>query len=226
MKEIANPYKKSPYYEIIKKILLLTCGLFWTLTYILMIKIGFTDKTYAMPIIALGANLSWEFIFSFIYPQIKPQVWVNKIWFIFDLVILYQFIIFGLPIFFPTLPSWISFTFFILILIICYLSVLKTSKLLNDTQHGKYAAFGQNLLMSILFINFIFMRPDLSGQAIYIGIFKMLGTVCSSIAFYRGIPNNKTLNLMYIGIFIFDILYLVLFYYFALKLGINPWLKL
>ncbi len=44
-------------------------GLFWIITYILIIKRGFQDKKYGMPMVALCANISWEFIFTFIYPQ-------------------------------------------------------------------------------------------------------------------------------------------------------------
>jgi hypothetical protein len=40
-------------------------GIFWTLVYLLIIRLGFRDKTYGMPITALCANISWEFIFSF-----------------------------------------------------------------------------------------------------------------------------------------------------------------
>ena len=33
-----------------------------------MIRRGFLDNTYAMPLVAL-CNVSWEFIFSFLYPH-------------------------------------------------------------------------------------------------------------------------------------------------------------
>lgn len=46
--------------------LMLGSGAFWTLTYVLMIRRGFVDRTYGMPLVALGANVSWEFIFSFL----------------------------------------------------------------------------------------------------------------------------------------------------------------
>jgi hypothetical protein len=43
-------------------------GIFWILAYVCIISKGFKDKTYGMPLIALCANNSWEFIFSFILP--------------------------------------------------------------------------------------------------------------------------------------------------------------
>jgi len=49
-------------------ILLVSSGVLWTVTYLLIIRRGFLDHTYGMPLVALCANLSWEFIFSFVFP--------------------------------------------------------------------------------------------------------------------------------------------------------------
>ncbi len=53
-------------------------GVFWTLTYLLIIRRGFQDKTYGMPFFALCANISWEFIFSFVLPHTPPQRYRNR----------------------------------------------------------------------------------------------------------------------------------------------------
>jgi hypothetical protein len=45
--------------------LMLGSGTFWALAYVLIIRRGFLDETYGMPFVALCANVSWEFIFSF-----------------------------------------------------------------------------------------------------------------------------------------------------------------
>ena len=54
----------------------ISSGVLWTMVYLLIIKRGFADKTYGMPLPALCANLSWEFIFSFIHPHGVPQIYV------------------------------------------------------------------------------------------------------------------------------------------------------
>jgi hypothetical protein len=72
-------------------------GIFWTLTYILLINRGFRDKTFGMPLFALCANISWEFIFAFIHYSDAIQRIVNIIWLIFDLVIVYQYLRYGKP---------------------------------------------------------------------------------------------------------------------------------
>src|SRR6266487_273578 len=54
-------------------LLMLGSGIFWTATYILIIRRSFLDHTYGMPLVALCANISWEGIFSFIYPPFIIQ---------------------------------------------------------------------------------------------------------------------------------------------------------
>ena len=39
-------------------------GLAWTMVYIAAIRVGFRDKTYAMPMAALGLNIAWEWIYA------------------------------------------------------------------------------------------------------------------------------------------------------------------
>ena len=85
-------------------ILLVGSGVLWTVTYLLIIRRGFLDHTYGMPLVALCANLSWEFIFSFVFPHGPVQRPVNIVWFCLDLIILYQLLRYG-PREFPRLPS-------------------------------------------------------------------------------------------------------------------------
>ena len=75
--------------------LMIIGGLFWSITYILIIWRGFKDKTYGMPLAALCANISWEGIFSFIYPHSPPQLNINYVWFFIDVVIVMQFLKYG-----------------------------------------------------------------------------------------------------------------------------------
>lgn len=47
-------------------VLLLTVlsGIAWTIVYIDSIRVGFKQKTYAMPIAALGLNIAWEWTYA------------------------------------------------------------------------------------------------------------------------------------------------------------------
>lgn len=42
-------------------------GIFWMVSYILMTIRAFKDKSYAMPIYCLALNITWEFVYGFIY---------------------------------------------------------------------------------------------------------------------------------------------------------------
>jgi hypothetical protein len=202
------------------------CGFFWGVTYLLLIRRGFLDTTYGMPVVALCANMSWEYIFSFVYPQRKHQFYINCIWLALDLVILYQYLQFGIKSTYYIDHLLTFYLLFIVIFVICYAAIIRITKITNDYKHGKYAAFGINLLMSILFIHMLFSRGSSDGQSIYIAISKMLGTIFSSIAFHVLLPKNSLLNYTYIFIFIFDLLYLIILYEVILLSEINPWTRI
>ena len=194
-------------------------GVFWTLVYLIIIRLGFRDQTYGMPITALCANISWEFIFSFIFPHSPPQNTVNVVWFVFDLVIVFQTLRFGRAVF---KPPQLFYPAFILGLITSFGTILAITYQFNDWD-GKYAAFGQNLMMSVLFIAMLLRRNDVSGQSVYIAWFKMLGTLLPSVLFFLRFPHSVLLNFLYVAIFLFDIIYLIMLYPKHRELGINPW---
>ena len=183
-------------------------ALFWILTYILIIKRGFQDKAYGMPMVAICANISWEFIFAFIYPQNDLQKNITLIWFVLDIVIVLQYLIYSRKEFKRYLSTKLFYASFILTLGISFLTMLVITQELNDFE-GRYAAFSQNLMMSGLFISLLFWRGNLKGQSIYIAIFKMLGTLCASIAFFIYF-RTSFITIISVAIFLYDWLYIVL----------------
>lgn len=197
-------------------------GVLWTLVYLLIIKLGFRDRTYGMPIAALSANICWEFIFSFIYHHEPPQNYVNVVWFAFDLVIVYQALRFGKAAVGRVMPTRYFYPAFFLALVSSFFAILAVTIEFKDWD-GKYAAFGQNLMMSVLFISMLLGRGDVSGQSVYIALFKMLGTLLPSILFYLRYPASMLLNFLYAAIFIFDLIYLVMLYAKHRELGVNLW---
>jgi len=185
-------------------------GLFWSATYILIIRRGFKDKTFGMPMVALCANISWEIIFAFVLPHDAPQIYVNYIWFSLDVVIVIQFLKYGKKEF-PNIPKWQIFAIFVLGISVAVPMILGISNELGDSV-GAYAAFGQNLMMSILFVTMLINRQGIGGQSVYIALFKMIGTGLSSTAFflYRPIAQDSTLlQFLFVVIFVFDLIYTV-----------------
>ncbi|MCK4489819.1 MAG: hypothetical protein KAU23_06135 [Anaerolineales bacterium] len=203
------------------------CGICWTITYLLIIKRGFQDQTYGMPIAALGANISWEFIFAFvhpqsIHPQLIPQIYITITWFLLDVIILYQVFLFGKKTINDSYPEVLFYPAILLAILVSFVLILAISIEFDDW-NGRYAAFGQNLMMSILFVVMFFKRKDLSGQSVYIALFKMMGTVIASILIFSLKPESVLLNTLYFGILFFDILYTILLFNKSTEMGINPW---
>ena len=183
-------------------------GVLWTLAYLLMIRRGFLDRTYGMPLVALCANISWEFIFSFVYPHDLPQRAVNVVWFSFDLVILLQLLVYG-PREFADLSRRAFYAAFAVALATSFGAVLAVTLEFDDFD-GAYSAFGQNLMMSALFLAMLYARRSLRGQSASIALLKMGGTALASFAFYFYNPEyagSILLPLLYVAILVFDGIY-------------------
>jgi len=221
------------------KILAMLSGLFWTATYIMIIRRGFKDKSYGMPIAALALNISWEFIYSFITPAPAPQRYINIIWFLFDVAIVYQVFkywkedygsLFSEKTFYAFYGLIIATAFF-WVLFIQYDALLVMKPKPYPLGMGRaYSAFGMNLIMSILFVFFILRRNSVSGQTIYIAMTKWIGTIFADIPFilYPQLPGTPGAGELlfpyfYVTIFIFDLIYIILVYKKTKEQGENPW---
>nr|WP_222707311.1 hypothetical protein [Pontibacter qinzhouensis] len=160
--------------------------------------------------------------FWFVYPHSTPQLYVDYVWLAFDAGILAQFLLYGKKDFTKHLPGWLFYPTFLLTLVLAALFILLLSREFND-YIGIYAAFSQNLLMSVLFIHLLLKRNSPQGQSVYIALSKMIGTIFPSVLLYLYFPHSNLLVLLYISIFVFDLIYLVLLYTKIKASGQNPW---
>lgn len=189
-------------------ILQLGTGLFWILTYIVIIIRGFLDKSYGMPMVALCANISWEFIFTFVFPHSGPQQMITLIWFLLDVIILMQYLVYGRKEMGKGISVKYFYTSFFITLLFSFLIILAMTIEFNDIE-GKYAAFAQNLMMSGLFISLLVSRGNRNGQSICIAIFKMLGSLFAAIAFYVYF-RTALITILSIATFVYDLMYILL----------------
>src|SRR5215208_3140231 len=153
-------------------------------------------------------NISWEFIFSFLYPHGPVQRPVNIVWFSLDLVILFQMLRYG-PSEFGDLSKRAFYAMFGLALATSFCAVLSVTYEFDDWD-GAYSAFGQNLLMSVLFWAMLRVRGSPRGQSVSIALSKMLGTGLTSLAFYLYSPlsaGSILLPFLYVAIVTFDLIY-------------------
>ncbi len=201
-------------------------GVFWAVVYLLIIRLGFREKTFGMPVIALCTNISWEFIFSFVRPHNIPQLYIPQryidvAWFMLDVVVLYQVVVFGKSDFTNKLAG----LFYPGLVLGLFLSLWATLAITYEFRdwNGVYSAFGGNLLMSILFVAMLLRRNNVCGQSMYIALFKMAGTLSASILSFTYNPSSPLLGFLYIAIFLFDAIYVVLLYAQHTELAIDPW---
>ena len=85
--------------EMFINILIVISGICWSIVYVDSIRIGFKQKTYAMPLFALGLNIVWEGLYAFtdifVRQSIGAQAIANACWFLLDCVIVYTYFKFG-----------------------------------------------------------------------------------------------------------------------------------
>ncbi len=198
-------------------------GLAWSMAYLLIIRRGFIDKSFGMPIFAICLNISWESIFSFVYPHDKPQIFIDYAWFFLDLIILFQVFRNG-----PSELSKYSRKQFFGFLSLCVISALSIELLFirtfDPSRSGMILANLQNVIMSILFLSMLNSRNTIRGQSFYIALFKMLGTLSISIVvfIYGTGPEKPLLIILSIWIFIFDLMYLLSLYGKCIECSVNP----
>lgn len=126
-------------------------GLAWTIVYIEAIRLGFKYKTYAMPMAALSLNIAWEWTYAVYDLMHNPQLqaYVNLVWALADVLILYTFFRFGRREF-PKLvsrPLFISWGIAIIAssFIVQWLFIAEFG--ITGSKSAAYSAFLQNLLI-------------------------------------------------------------------------------
>ena len=178
-------------------------------TYILVVYKGWQDKTYGMPMVAICANISWEFIFAFFYPQNDLQRYITLIWFVLDVFILMQFYVMLQMNIVRCYQKAIVF----LLLITLIFSMLIILGIVYEFQdfEGKYVAFFQNLMMSGLFIALLLQRGNLAGQSMGIAVCKMVGTLFAAVGFYLYF-RTPLITIISVATLFYDWLYILLIY--------------
>ena len=171
-------------YPIGQVVFISTMGLsflLWTGAYVMMIVAGRRDGFCGMPLAALCANLAWETTYVLIDPHPAYQWWPNLGWLIIDCGIAYQMVKYHKRMF-PLLSFRAFLGLFVVGLLTAGFAIHFVGRSFGD-DYGVYAAFGQNLMMSVLFVGWLATRPGLPGQRRSIAWLKLLGTLAASAAF-------------------------------------------
>lgn len=197
-------------------VLVIISGICWTAVYIDSIRLGFKQKTYAMPLFALGLNIVWEMLYSvdglFIHKEFMlAQAIANLVWAIFDIAIVVTYFKYGKK-YMPENAQKYFIPYSLLAFAACALFQFAFYFHFDSVvAASQYSAFGQNAVMSILFLVMLFKRGNTEGQSLLIGICKLIGTLAPTIQ--GGFVESINIYIILTGAIclIFDILYIVFF---------------
>lgn len=204
-------------------------SLFWTIAYALILLRGRRDRLPGMPLIALGANLAWEILFLVItlangVRDVRLAMLVP--WTVLDVGIVVQCCLYGRSdVRHPLVAR--HFGLFLTGVLLFALAVELTFVVEMRDAIGWYLAFGQNLMMSALFVSMLLRRGSARGQSVPIAVSKMLGTFFafvlalfwspptlhehwSTLLPARYTPISPLIAVLYTGIFTLDVAYIVL----------------
>jgi hypothetical protein len=165
--------------------LTLLSGVAWTVVYVVAIRIGFQQRTYAIPAVALALNIAWESIYGIrgLATDTSVQTFINLAWAAADLLIVYTFLRYGRR----ELPDFVSRPMFVVWSVVIFAMAYVVQWLFivefGWAEAPKYSAFLQNLLMSCLFIAMFVARQGSRGQSIVIAVAKWIGTLAPTIVF-------------------------------------------
>lgn len=200
------------------KLLVLLGGLSGIVLYAEAARVGLRDKSYAIPVWAIGLNFSWAIIHTLLAGKIEGAslpVLIIAVRIALDCVVLYTWFKSGGR-HFPENPGERWFVPWSL-LVIAVSFVLHSAAIM---QLGIYpglasTAFLQNLVMSLLFIAMLARRKRRKAQSMIIAFAKLTGSLASTILY--GVLGVETLDgpsdlLLVIGSLccLFDLIYIAL----------------
>ncbi len=188
--------------------------LFWVVAYFVLVKNIIKKKFVEMPAYVAGANIGWEFVWSFIYHP--DSGWLYSLSymacffmdvFIFISVIRYgtkqpmaaefkqHFTAFALINF----GFWILFTYF-------YISEG------YDTSIGANSGYIINVILSLQCLTMLFQVKDTENFSMALAWSKMLGTGLISVSMFYFYPENQFVQLLGVSCFVIDSTYIYVLY--------------
>jgi hypothetical protein len=196
-------------------ILALVGSIFWLLAYVLMIRKGFQDSTYGIPLLAIMLNFTWEIIYTMIHPpSVRGELWLRLAWLALDIPNVWLLVRYGRAI--QKIP-YIQIYYYLALgstFVLCFVGHLcyyDELAFMGATQ----SAYVINYVMSVLFVFLYFNRPDMKGLSYGGAWAKMLGTTCLSLAnipLWPAQPRAPHFFLYYLfaACFLFDVFYILL----------------
>jgi len=186
----------------------------WVVAYVAIVKNALRNQFLEIPAGAVVANIAWEFVWGFLYPNELGRFfsWGYRIWFFFDLGIVYMLFRFGerqvelaelKAVFRPAcvfgIAAWA---------VAIYFFVGEG----YDTGYGAISGYILNTMMSALYVVIILRHGQLYDFSLVVAWSKMLGTALLTVFNFIVQPHNPYLLLLCLLTLALDLLYIGLFY--------------
>lgn len=196
--------------DIIINLLIVASGVCWSIVYIASIRTGFKQKTYCMPLFALGLNIVWEGMYAyidlFVRHSIGAQAIANACWFCLDIFILVTWFKFGKEeCQTETEKKWFI-PWSVIVLASCVALQVLFAVEFGDVEGEKYSAYVQNVAMSVAYLYMLNRRRSSKGQSMTIAVAKCIGTLTPTI--FGTMEGNTFILVTGIICFVLDILYI------------------
>jgi hypothetical protein len=186
----------------------------WVVAYVAIVRNALRNRFLEIPAGAVVANIAWEFVWGFLYPNELGRFfsWGYRVWFFFDLAIVYLLFRWGdkqtalrelKAIFRPAcafgIAAWaVSIYFFV--------------GEGYDTGYGAISGYILNTMMSALYVVIILRHGELYEFSLVVGWSKMLGTALLTVFNFIVQGGNPYLLLLCLLTLVLDLLYIGLFY--------------
>jgi hypothetical protein len=184
--------------------------LFWVITYALLVYEIRKKKFVEMPAYVAGANLGWEFVWSFIYHPNTGLLYAlsYQVAFFLDCYIFYAILKYGTkqPMNKNTKKHFVlfcvvNFAFWILF---CYTFIDEGF----DTLNGANSGYIINVILSLQCLWLLFQTMDTSKFSLLLGWTKMLGTSFITVSLFYFFPDNRFVQLLGLACFVIDNVYI------------------
>lgn len=198
-------------------------GVAWIATYVMAVRRGYLEKVVAVPWLAVCTNVSWEFIYAFVF-HIRPITDVINVMFtVIDAILLVQVFKYG-----HRDAKSLSRNGFYWSAggMVVFALAAHAASAWDFADRGGYNGWATTLFTSVMFVAMLNQRKSTAGQTMYIALVKMIGTLAATVGFASLYPTRTLMWVFYLTMTIFDVLYVFLLYRQFKAEGVSPWRKL
>lgn len=199
-------------------------GALWALTYLLLVRRAFLDRTCGVPLPALAAAVTWELIYGVVRPTPGLPPLVVPAWLALDALIVAQYLRYGAAERGDAARAW----FFVRVGAALAVAFVVQHACIVDwgDRDGVYSGFAVNVVMSLSFLARLDRRADVRGQSLYIALGKLLGTAVTIPHAYALHGELGSLRAFMAVTLAGDVAYAVLLARRCRAQGIRPWARL